>query len=159
MPRRELTPERKTAYYVGNALAVVGLLVFGSIFVSAALNFGNFQAMESLGRSAMLRAVIGMGLLVVGMVVRAIGSHGLAGSGVVIDPEAARRDIEPWSRMAGGVVRDALDESGLMESRRRPESAADDFDQRLRKLHQLYVDGILSEEEYQREKVEILEEN
>jgi len=159
MPRRELTPERKAAFYAGSALAVVGLLVFGSIFVSAALNLGNFQEMESLGRSAMLRAVIGMGLLVVGMVVRAIGSHGLAGSGVVIDPEAARRDIEPWSRMAGGVVRDALDESGLMEGRRPPMSAAGDFDQRLRKLHQLYVDGILSEEEYQREKAEILEEN
>ena len=33
-----------------------------------------------------------------------------AGSGVVLDPEKARKDVEPWSRMGGGVVQDALSE-------------------------------------------------
>ena len=60
--------------------------------------------------------------------------------------------------MAGGVIRDAVDESGIRLS---PEDGGgrggDDFDVRLRKLHRLYKDGIITEEEYLKEKSEILE--
>ena len=52
--------------------------------------------------------------------------RGLAGSGVVLDPEKAREDVEPWSRMAGGVVKDALDESGIQVGR--PDGDEMDFD-------------------------------
>ena len=41
---------------------------------------------------------------------RNIGAKGLAGSGVILDPEQAREDVEPWSRMGGGVLQDALSE-------------------------------------------------
>ena len=33
--------------------------------------------------------------------------------GVVLDPEQAREELEPYSRMAGGIAKDALDEAGL----------------------------------------------
>lgn len=32
-----------------------------------------------------------------------------AGSGVILDPEKAKEELEPFSRMAGGMVKDALD--------------------------------------------------
>jgi len=50
-----------------------------------------------------------------------------------------------------------VEESGLNLGR--SENSADpiDFDEKLRKLHQLYQDGILTEDEYQKKKAEILE--
>ena len=53
----------------------------------------------------MFRAIAGMGLLIVGGIVRGIGARGLAGSGVVLDPDKAHEELEPYSRMAGGMVR------------------------------------------------------
>jgi hypothetical protein len=54
-----------------------------------------------------------MVLLVVGQLVRRVGARGLAGSGVLLDPQKARDDLEPYSRMAGGMVKDALDEADI----------------------------------------------
>jgi hypothetical protein len=54
-----------------------------------------------------------MALLLVGGILRGIGARGLAGSGVVLDPHKAREELEPYSRMTGGMVKDALDEAGV----------------------------------------------
>ena len=54
-----------------------------------------------------------MTLLVVGAIIRSIGARGMAGSGVVLDPKRAREDLEPYSRMSGGMVKDALEEADL----------------------------------------------
>ena len=107
--------------------------------------------------SMMIRAVGGIVLIILGTILRRIGVRGVAGSGVILDPEQARRDVEPWSRMTGGVVSDALDESGIeLESR----SSSDlDFDEKLRKLEKLYQDGLLSDEEYQQKRSEFLNED
>lgn len=158
MNNRSISPERKTIYYVGMALLVIGFLTFGSVFVSGALNFGNFQNFEARGRSMAMRAILGMGLIIAGGVCMGIGTRGLAGSGVVLDPEKARKDIEPWSRMTGGVIKDALDETGidLKQIKSSPDMS---FDEKLRRLHKLHEDGILSKEEYEREKQEILDKN
>ena len=87
-----------------------------------------------------------------------IAARGLAGSGVVLDPEKARTDVEPWTRMAGGMVGDALDEAGIDL---RKITAADDlpFDEKIRRLHALFEDGLITREEYEREKRELLENN
>ena len=45
--------------------------------------------------------------------IRHVGARGLAGSGVVLNPGQARKDLEPYSRMAGGMVKDALDEADV----------------------------------------------
>ena len=66
-----------------------------------------------------LMGVLGMALVIAGSVMTRVGARGAAGSGLVLDPERARRDLEPWSRMAGGVVGDAVDEmrdSGALPS-------------------------------------------
>ncbi|MEM6692170.1 MAG: zinc ribbon domain-containing protein, partial [Planctomycetota bacterium] len=44
---------------------------------------------------------------------RTVGARGLAGSGVLLDPEQAREDLEPYSRMAGGMVKDAMTEADI----------------------------------------------
>lgn len=115
---RRLSYERKAAYYVGLTLIVLGLLVF----------LGNMLAMFGGGPPDPLAAeggpprvlvprlaiaFLGMGLMVAGSIVRRIGARGLAGSGVLLDPERARQELEPYARMAGGLARDALDEAGL----------------------------------------------
>ena len=109
--RKRISDERKLAYYVGTGLIVIGGLVFFSVFFSQANNFGNFTDFESNTRSSMSRGILGMALLIVGSLIRGIGAKGLAGSGVLLDPKRARSDLEPYSRMAGGMVKDALDEA------------------------------------------------
>ena len=109
----KISTERKGAYYLGTGLMVLGGLLFASVFVTGMMNFGDFSNFESDAKSSMFRAFVGMALLVVGGIVRTVGARGLSGSGVVLDPERAREDLEPYSRMAGGMVKDALDETDL----------------------------------------------
>jgi hypothetical protein len=54
-----------------------------------------------------------MALMIVGGLVRGIGARGLAGSGVVLDPEKAREELEPFSRQAGGMLKDTLDAADI----------------------------------------------
>lgn len=110
---RKISEERKATFYFGAVLMGIGALLFFSVFITAAMNFGNFDNFEAQGRSSMLRAFGGMALLIVGGIIRGIGARGLSGSGIVLDPDQAREDLEPYSRMAGGIVKDALDEADL----------------------------------------------
>lgn len=110
---RQISEERKTAYYLGMVLMVIGGILFFSVFITGAMNFGNFSNFEANARSSMFRALGGMALLFIGGIIRGIGARGLAGSGVVLDPEKARRELEPYSRMVGGMVKDVLDEANV----------------------------------------------
>lgn len=110
---RRISEERRTAYYAGMALMIAGGLLFASTFVSFALHFGDFDDFHATAKSMALRAFGGMALLIVGGLVRNVAARGLAGSGVILDPEQAREDLEPFTRMAGGMVKDALDEAEI----------------------------------------------
>jgi RNA polymerase subunit RPABC4/transcription elongation factor Spt4 len=109
-PQRQIHPERKALYYGGLALTGIGLLLFLSTFVTFMANFGNFDNFEDRAKSDGFRAIGGMVLMIIGGFMMNVGAKGWAGSGVVLDPEKARKDVEPWSRMGGGVVQDALSE-------------------------------------------------
>lgn len=111
--KQPISEERKTAYYLGTALMVIGGLLFASVFITFALHFGDFSNFEFNAKSSMFRAFGGMGLLIVGGIIKGIGARGLAGSGVVLDPDKAREDLEPYTRMAGGMIKDALDEAQI----------------------------------------------
>lgn len=111
--QRKLSPDREILYYAGTVLAVIGVLLFLSVFVTGCMNFGNFDHFEERARGEMARAIGGMVLTVIGQGMRSLGVAGLAGSGVVLDPQKARKDLEPWNRAAGGMLADALDEAGL----------------------------------------------
>jgi len=108
---RHISGERKTAYYLGMGLMILSGILFASTLVTFAMRFGDFSNFESNAKSDVFRAVGGMALLFVGVIIRGIGARGLAGSGVVLNPEKARQELEPYSRMAGGMVKDALEEA------------------------------------------------
>ncbi len=112
MARRQISEERKAFYYIGMGLVAVGFLLFASCFVTFAFNFGSFEPdVPSKMAAGFVRALIGFGLIFVGGIVSRIGLLGAAGSGVILDPERARKDVEPLARMAGGVIGDALEEA------------------------------------------------
>jgi len=158
MRRKRISGERKASYYFGLVLMVAGFITFGSVFITNFADVGNFGNFDSRMKSSGIRAILGMGMIIVGGFLRRVGVRGVAGSGVILDPEQARRDVEPWSRMAGGMARDALDEADI-DLGKRPASQDLPFDEKLRRLHRLHEDGILSTEEYEREKREILDNN
>ena len=110
---KQVSEGRRTAYYVGMVLMIIGGLLFASVFVTFAMHFGDFTDFEPTAKLGMLQAIGGVVLLIVGGIIRGIGARGLAGSGVVLDPQRAREDLEPYSRMAGGMVKDALEEAEI----------------------------------------------
>lgn len=112
-PKPEISNERKALYYGGMACSGLGFLLFISVFVTGAMNFGNFDHFESDARSSMFRGIGGMVLMIIGGGMMTVGRAGLAGSGVLLDPNKARKDLEPWNRAAGGMANDALGEIDL----------------------------------------------
>jgi hypothetical protein len=110
VPNRQIPPERKALYYGGMVLMGIGLLLFLSVFVTFLANFGNFDNFEGRAKSEGFRAIGGIVLMMIGGFVMKVGAKGWAGSGLVFDPEKGRKDVEPWSRMGGGILNDALSE-------------------------------------------------
>jgi hypothetical protein len=156
MAIKQISRERKRIYYMGLSLGAIGLLSFGSVFVSFALHFGDFGDFDRLARSMTTRAVVGMGLMIAGMLLATVGIRGAAGSGIVLDPEKARKDMEPWARMGGGILKDTLDEAGISIGQKGEEGLK--FDEELRRLHKLREEGVISEQEYAETKQRILKE-
>lgn len=113
----QISEKRQTAYYLGMGMMILGGILFASTFVTFIAKFGDFSNFEAHVKSQMLRALAGIGLIIAGSFIRGIGARGLAGSGVVLDPAKASEDLEPYSRMAGGMVKDALEETGLGQAK------------------------------------------
>ncbi len=118
---RQVSAGRRTTFYLGTLIMAVGGLVFASLFVTMALIAGRDSDPETVIPSFVFRMILAMVLLLAGGALRAVGARGLAGSGVVLDPQRARRDLEPYARMAGGMVKDALDEAELKPAAGGPE--------------------------------------
>ena len=94
-------------------LIIIGGILFISVLFTGIAHFGDFSDFEGRTRDEGTRAIIGMVLMIIGGIIRGIGSHGLAGSGAILDPEQAREDLEPYSRQVGGMVKDVLDEADI----------------------------------------------
>lgn len=109
---------RQTLNVVGLILMGIGFLLFISTFLSAAgmfsssrdYGFHSFSSFDREASSSFLRAIIGMLLMIAGIGLRRIAVAGLAGSGLVLSPKRARRDLKPWAKMAGGLIDDAVSE-------------------------------------------------
>ena len=110
---RQIPAGRRTAYYLGVVLMIIGGIMFASVFVTLAMLAGRDSDPETVIPSFLIRAFGGIALIAAGGAIRAVGARGLAGSGVVLDPERARQELEPYARMAGGMVKDALDEAQI----------------------------------------------
>lgn len=115
LSRRQIPPERKALYYGGLLVVCAGFLLFISTFITGLTNFGDFNDFPGQVKSDGFRAFGGMLLIIVGSALSRIGARGWAGAGIILDPEKARKDVEPWSRMAGGVVQDALSETEILK--------------------------------------------
>jgi RNA polymerase subunit RPABC4/transcription elongation factor Spt4 len=109
-PRRQISPERKKLYYGGMILSGVGFLLFLSTFFIFMLNIGDFTNFASQMRWEMCLSLSGIMFIIGGGVLMNIGLKGWSGSGIILDPEQARKDVEPLARMGGGVTQDALSE-------------------------------------------------
>lgn len=104
----QISGGRKAAYYGGMALIAVGFVLFLSaipVMMSGGTSFA--RAQSSMGTAAFL-SFGGIAVIIVGNLIRGAGARGLAGSGLKLDPEQARKDLEPYSKMAGGMVQDAV---------------------------------------------------
>lgn len=105
-PNRDIPENRKTVYYVGMGMIILGIILFLSVF------FSSFGAMTNFGQPpSMLPGLIGFVLIMIGTALRTIGARGLAGSGVILDPQKAKHDLEPYARAAGGLLKDVIEET------------------------------------------------
>jgi hypothetical protein len=137
MANTEISPNRKTAYYGGMVLIGLGFLLFISNFFITAGEMGGPKAplgspewneqfdkkFENRGsdmQGMMFRALGGMALIAAGGFLMRIGAVGLAGAGVILDPQKARKDVEPWSRAVGGMVNDAVSEVDAVKNLQKP---------------------------------------
>ena len=175
MNNGEISDGRKTTYYCGLGLVICGVLLFvvsfasviggcgaqrfqgenNSFLLPGGVRIQEFDQRASFSFSlplGFLGGFAGMVMIVGGAFLMNIGRRGVAGSGLVLDPKGAREDLKPWNKATGGMIQDALEETTLVA----PKEAPNDFDVTLRKLHQLYKDGILSEAEYSRQKEAVL---
>ena len=157
MANRNISPERQTTYYFGMILAGIGYILFLSTFVSGCSNFGDFSNFSGRAQSEFGMAIAGVVCITAGQGLMRLGRSGAAGSGLKLDPEQARRDLEPWNRMAGGMLRDTLDEAGINLNRSAPDGGELPFDEQLRRLEALKRDNLLSEAEYNAARRRILE--
>lgn len=102
---KQLAPWRKNLYYLGLALIVLGLLCVLMVFV---------QGISAMNQSFidpgfMAWGLVGFVLFAAGGILREVGARGLAGAGVILDPEKAREDLHPYTDALGGMARDAVD--------------------------------------------------
>lgn len=116
----KIPQERKTMYYIGNGLMIVGMILFFSVFVSVGCMmsdpFGSSTSMPNFGN-----AIFGFILIAIGGVVKNIGAKGVAGSGVILDPEQAREDLKPYSEAAGGMLNDVISNVDAIDKLTKPE--------------------------------------
>ncbi len=111
----KLSNGRKTTYYIGMGMTILGFLLFISIFFSVfglmnrSMNSVNsFNQFESGRGLSFGRPLIGMLLMIVGQLVMRVGARGAAGSGILLDPEQAREDLKPYTEAAGGMLNDVI---------------------------------------------------
>lgn len=103
-------------------MAIVGVCLFALPFltipivmitgVAGGLSDGIPKAMMTVP-IVFVAAFVGFGLIIGVGTMRVVAARGKAGSGLVLDPEQAREDLRPWTGMAGGMVKDVLDEADI----------------------------------------------
>ncbi|MCL2639314.1 MAG: SHOCT domain-containing protein [Phycisphaerales bacterium] len=162
---QKISPERQALYTFGIGLTVFGvlLIVIGVVGFMGCMvrdvSGPSFSSSQSTIVGFWVTAALGMGVVALGQVVRHFAARGVAGAGLVLDPERARKDLEPWSRMGGGMIRDALDQSGIKMGGTGgvEQNAKLPFDEELRRLKSLKDDGLISEAEFEAARKKILE--
>ncbi len=138
----KISEGRQAAYILGNALTVIGVVFVICFFISAFMSTRNpeplafpslsshpeFDHLSSGNRPAFPPVVgpsrsgpsfgfilAGVLCLIAGGVIRNTAAKGIAGSGIILDPEQAREDLKPWNSAQGGMVDDALQQIPVVQ--------------------------------------------
>lgn len=115
---RHVSPGRQGVHALGTLLIVIGAISCLSVVVAVA---GLFTSGTSSGDlPSPMPVVVGFVMIAVGGALRSLGAKGIHGSGLVLDPQRARRELEPHSRQVGGMIGDELDEAGIALGAREP---------------------------------------
>ena len=109
----KISKERKIIYYIGLGLAILGGVLFVSSF------FTVFNGLDSPGFSMGMpnffkRALVGMICIIIGSFLMNIGSRGVAGSGIILDPEKAREDLRPHNTARGKMINDVASQVDVL---------------------------------------------
>ncbi|MCE5187515.1 MAG: zinc-ribbon domain-containing protein [Planctomycetaceae bacterium] len=119
---KQISPERKKLYNAGLVLIIIGLCLFALPFLAIPIAMtatfaGGVPTSFPTGILAVpvafVASFIGFALIVGGGAMRVVAARGKAGSGLVLDPEQAREDLKLWTGMAGGIVKDVLNEADI----------------------------------------------
>ena len=119
---KQISEERKTLYNAGLVMMIIGGCLFALPFLAIPIVMvigltgdgpSGFPKSFISVPIAFLGAFIGFGLIAAGGMMRTVAARGTAGSGLVLDPEKAREDLKPWTGMAGGMVKDVMDEADI----------------------------------------------
>lgn len=112
----QVSDSRKSLHAFGTILVVIGAVAAIGGAISFMSSFGSPQNMfaESFPPKGFLIAGGGVLLTGIGRGLRSLGARGIAGSGLVLDPERAAHDLAPWAHTGGKLLRDAVDASGLV---------------------------------------------
>jgi len=152
--KRQISPERQSLFTFGTVLMAIGLIVIVVAFIGFVTSSQNAvggsgpsfnvtmvdgQPVSQLAQRStndpfdwLIACVVGMVITTAGGSMRHLAARGVAGSGLVLDPERARGDLEPWARMGGGLLKDAIEESGLPVGRNAPGASATEPDVKVR---------------------------
>ena len=126
-PTRSFSSGRKSLFALGLALQVLGAIGAVICFLGlAGMVFGGVSDPPNFERTGFPPSVpwffggfLGSGLLAgIGRHLKKVAQFGLTGVGLALDPEQARKDLEPWARAGGGLVKDALDEADFRRADR-----------------------------------------
>jgi len=112
---REISNKRKSLYYIGTGMIIIGVVLFFSVFFSVFMGMSNDSFFMDTGLGFMRRGFFGFIMIGAGGFIRNLGARGAFGSGLILDPDRAREDLNPYSSAAGGMLNDALKEVGLLK--------------------------------------------
>lgn len=146
---KKISKQRQATYYIGNAISLIGILIFLSFFLQMMGGFsdslssspftqlseqsfkinvdgqdvvvmGNakrpFSGIRASAGPNFATPFIGMIMIISGQFVANIGKNGLAGSGVILNPEQAREDLQPYNIAKGQMLSDSLEEVQAIKS-------------------------------------------
>jgi hypothetical protein len=111
---KKISSERKAIYYLGIFFIVAGSILFISGFMIE--DDPGFSMISSGPPAFFKRAVIGMVSIIIGAILTNIGSKGIAGSGLILDPEKAREDLKPFNTAKGEMINDVLENIDMVQN-------------------------------------------
>ena len=114
----QISDGRKGLYYFGGLVQFVGMAMFLSNFLVFGCNMVKGANGAEMDPGNFIGSFFGLGfggfiLIVICGFMRKVGARGLRGSGILLDPQGARQDLKPFSKMAGGMFKDTIGSSGM----------------------------------------------